>query len=201
MAKAISNILLFVMVIVGLGAALIFVPSTTTVWFREIDHVLDAGLFAMLAGVSIAATALLYSGLRDAELFDIDSGLLDQSAQFFRSAFTYFCVGLLLALTLDPLVEITTLTVNEGVPRAIDETLDAKASILYVYLHALIAFAYTLLSSIWVNIAAFVDIAFGLFFLLCGFAFLGGVADALRDNEDPGFLLRLAQWLSGQRDS
>lgn len=196
MAQIFNNILLLVVVGLTLGAAVLFTPSLSSVWFREIDQALNVGIFAVMIAVSLVAVAVLYARTSESDPFSLESG--GEIAQDIKLALIYFVAGLLLAIGLDPFVEVSVLQVTEETPRAIDATVDARESLVYDVLHALLAFGYSWVMTIWANIMAFVDVAVAVFLMICGVGCLWGAADAARDDETATGATDFADWLGGR---
>ncbi|NKB44526.1 MAG: hypothetical protein GKS03_09645 [Alphaproteobacteria bacterium] len=200
MAAVLRNIWLFVLVILGLGVFLIFAPPMALTWFQAADHALNAGLFAVLAGITLIATILVYATTGDSELEDSEDEPLGQSAQALRSALSYFLVGLILSATVDPLIEATALTVTEGIPDALLEEPKGDLAMVYLWMNAVLAWSYTLVSSIWVNFATFLEVTLGSVVFLGGFAGLCAAADALKMFGFASSMSRLSEWLRGYSD-
>lgn len=200
MAKVLRNIWLFVLVILALGLLLIFAPEAAVAWFQSTDHTLNAALFAILAGLSVGATVLVYSASGDSELVDSDDEPMGLSAQALKIALTYFLVGLALALTVDPLIETTTLTITDGVPDSLLEEPKGALAIVYLWMNTVLAWSYTLLSSIWANYAVFVELALSIVVFLGGFSSLCAAADALKIFGFASTMIRFSDWLRGTDD-
>lgn len=196
MAQIFNNLLLLIVVILSLGAVVIFTPSMASVWFREIDAALNAGTFAVMMGVALVAVAVIYARTDEANPLEMSSG--DEPVQDIKLALVYFVVGLLLAIGLDPFVDVGVMQVTEDTPRAIDATVDAKASMVYDILHALLAFGYSWVMTIWVNVMAFVDVAVAVFLMISGVGCLWGAADAAKDEETATGPTEFADWLGGR---
>lgn len=196
MSQVFNNFLLLSVVVLTLGAAVLFTPSLSSVWFLEIDQALNAGTFAVMSGVALVATAIVYARTDEPNPFELSSG--DETVQNIKLALIYFVCGLLLAIGLDPFVQVGVLQVTEDTPRAIDATVDAKASMVYDVLHALLAFGYSWVMTIWANVTAFVDVAVATFLMICGVGCLWGAADAARDEETATGATDFADWLGGR---
>ncbi|MBT6961511.1 MAG: hypothetical protein HOA00_10240, partial [Rhodospirillaceae bacterium] len=183
MAKVLRNIWLFVLVILGLGILLVFAPPMALAWFQAMDQILNPSLFAIMTGLTLVATIFVYATSGDTELEDSDDEPLGQSAQALGSALTYFLVGLALSVAIDPFVEATVLTLTDGVPDALLETPVGDLAMVYLWMNAVLAWSYTLLSSIWVNVAIFLELALGIVVFLGGFSCLYAAAGALKMSE------------------
>lgn len=200
MAKVLRNIWLFVLVILGLGILLIFAPPMALAWFQATDQVLNPSLFAILAGLTLVATIFVYATSGDTEVEESDDEPLGQSAQALGSALTYFLAGLALSVAVDPFIAVTTLTVTEGVPDALLETPMGDLAMVYLWMNAVLAWSYTLLSSIWVNVAIFVELTLGIVVFLGGFSGLAAAAGALKMADLDSTMTRLSEWLRGYKD-
>ncbi|MBT4741064.1 MAG: hypothetical protein HN793_14365 [Rhodospirillaceae bacterium] len=200
MAKVLRNIWLFVLVILGLGILLVFAPPMALAWFQAMDQILNPSLFAIMTGLTLVATIFVYATSGDTELEDSDDEPLGQSAQALGSALTYFLVGLALSVAIDPFVEATVLTLTDGVPDALLETPVGDLAMVYLWMNAVLAWSYTLLSSIWVNVAIFLELALGIVVFLGGFSCLYAAAGALKMSELDSTMTRLSEWLRGHKD-
>lgn len=198
MAQVFNNILLLIVVVLSLGAAVIFTPSLSSVWFREIDAALNAGTFAVMTGVALVAVAVIYAQTEEPNPLEMSSG--GEPVQNLKLALFYFVCGLLLAVGLDPFVDVGVMQVTEETPRAIDATVDAQASMVADILHALLAFAFSWVMTIWANVMAFADIAVAVFLMISGVGCLWGAADAARDDETATGATDFADWLGGRPD-
>lgn len=200
MAKVLRNIWLFVLVILGLGILLIFAPPMALAWFQATDELLGAGLFAILAGLTLVATIFIYATSGNTELEESDDEPLGQSAQALGNAMSYFLVGLALSIIADPFIAVTALTVTEGVPDSLLETPVGDLAMVYLWMNAVLAWSYTLLSSIWVNIAIFAELTLGIVVFIGGFSGLCAAAGALKMSDLDSTMTRLSEWLSGYKD-
>jgi hypothetical protein len=201
MAKVFSNILLFAYLTLGLGAFLVFAPDWALTWFRAIDDILSAGLFTVLAGLSLVAATFVNAAVNEE---DLDAPIMEPealSAQNLRNAFRYFFLGVLLAFTLDPMIETTALVVTEDIPQALMDNLEDDVSMFDVWLSSMVIWAYTWLTTIWANVFIFLELALGLVAFKCGFAFLCAGAEALTVTDDPSVMTRFTDWMRGRKDS
>lgn len=201
MAKIFSNILLPIYITLGLGAFLVFVPDLALTWFLAVDDILGATLFALLAGAAVVAMTFVNSALSDDGIEDPDSEPVALAAHYFGGAFRYLFVGLLLAFTLDPMIEVTALRVNDDIPQALMDNLADDVSMFDVWLSSMVIWAYTWLTSIQANALVFLDLALSIYVFKGGFAFLCAGAEALKESDDASMLTRCADWLSGRPGS
>lgn len=201
MAKIFSNILLFVYITLGLGAFLVFAPDWALTWFQAIDGILSAGLFTILAGLSLVAATFVNAAVNEEDLDAPEMEPEALSAQNLRNAFRYFFLGILVAFTLDPMVEITTLVVTDDIPQALMDNLEDDVSMFDVWLSSMVIWAYTWLTTIWANVFIFLELTLGLIAFKCGFAFLCAGAEALAMTDDPSVMTRFTDWMRGFKDS
>lgn len=198
MAQVLNNLLLLIVVVLGLGAAVIFTPTLSSIWFREMDAALNAGTFAVLTGVALVSIAVIYARTDEQNPIDFTSG--EEPVQNIKLALVYFVGGLILAVGLDPFVDIGVLQVTEETPRAVDATVNAKESMIFDVLHALLAFAFSWVMTIWANVMAFLDVALAVFLMIGGVGCLWGAADAARELETTTNAIDFADWLNGRSD-